>query len=521
MIYFYVGLISIFLVFYTIYKKTNTGKKTTLGSYFIIKNYLSRNFNVLNFKQIDLLFIRLLVLSLLLLLIYNPSNFILNEAIVKDQKSQISEIQESNYNIEFNTTALVTDDYIADVFFINTFVKNYKTNKKQVEILYNPSKDISLRENYTYIIFPSKEQDLEFFKRFKDYFYISNLETGANKIEAVKINNYYPVFINDEDVCIKKLTNSMCLVISINDTTNNFLIFTSSLATFWGDLGVSAYFVDIIDMYLRGISFNNNLKKHEKQNAQSLNSLLPKYNYLRIFLVLLLLESLIFILRKKIMFLILFMLSFNLHANSFKFIFLDLENIDYSLFVNKTRTYIEDRTSVKFDNNSYDVIKVNDLNAAYLPDLPFLWIFACTKTFSFKDETLSFFKNFINKGGIIFSDSCGVANDFSYNYNIEQLAYRVIGLKNLDFIDYEKAILKSFFILDRVYLKGVPVSQTTMRIPLFISRNNLYNRIKLNDEEANKLVLNVVLYMLSGNYKSDQVHTRHILDRIKNRDLIR
>jgi len=520
MIYFYIGLASIFLVFFTIYKKTNAGKNIFLGSFFIIKKYITYNYNVLSFKQLDLLLIRLLISILLLVLLYKPSFFNLNSPYVKDPILQVIKTEDPSNKIEFNTDNLVLDNYEADIFFINTFIKNYKTTKERVELVYSPTKDFSTKQDYTYIIFLSKEQDLDFFSKFKDYFYISNLETSITVIDGIRINNYYPVFLN-QDLCLKKLENGNCLVLSIIHDSNKYLIFLSSLGPYWGDLGISAYFIDIIDLYLKGINFDLNIINTDDKSYASISSKLPKYNYLRIFLILMLLESLIFVLRKKVLLTFIFLFSSNLFSNSFKFIYLNYEDIDYSKFFKANKTYIEERTSVKFNNSYYQAVHISELRKDFLPDLPYLWIFGCSKTFSFNEDLISFFKNFVNKGGIIISDSCGVNNDFSYNYNIEQLVHRVIGSRNLDFLDYEKAILKSFFILDKAYLKGVIVSQTTMRIPLFISRNNLVKRVGFNDEEAKKIVLNVVLYMLSGNYKSDQVHAKHILERIKNKDLIR
>jgi len=43
----------------------------------------------------------------------------------------------------------------------------------------------------------------------------------------------------------------------------------------------------------------------------------------------------------------------------------------------------------------------------------------------------------------------------------------------------------------------------------------------MKDEKALRTGINIVLYLLSGNYKSDQLHVRHILKRLKKRELFK
>jgi hypothetical protein len=69
--------------------------------------------------------------------------------------------------------------------------------------------------------------------------------------------------------------------------------------------------------------------------------------------------------------------------------------------------------------------------------------------------------------------------------------------------------------------RGADVSLTTKRSAIILSENNLRQRILSRNDDALKASVNIVLYMLSGNYKSDQIHTRQILNRLKKRELFR
>lgn len=514
MIFFYISLLSLPLVFLTIYRKTNKGLKKYLGSYFIVEKYKSISINVLNLKILELLLIRILVALIIIFLLYMHQKYKLEDRTISDNPYSIEAKTLINVKPIFENHHKVLDQYNEDIFFIQSFVNNYNKCTKKVKIIYAPISTSFVDDEYFYIIFPSFNQNLEVFSKFSKNFYLSNLEFNNLTIKNSNliIRAYFPAQIIDSK-CISYLNNGACLAYIVDD---KFLFFTSSLGSIWGDLGSSAYFIDIIDSFLYSVEAKTNLSKNNNLGAE-LVSTLPKFDFVKIILIFLVLEAVFFFFRKRNKFLLLLLISSNIYSSPFKFIVLNYDGQSYKNTLYKSKVFIEERTSIKFDNEFYTDLKLNDIKIT----LPYLWIFGCDKHITKNNELVSFLKDFINRGGIIFSDSCGTAYDFTYNYSIEQLAYEVLNAKSLDTIDYEKAILKSFYILDRVDLKGISISNTTMRIPFYISRNNLINRINSGDNEANKIVLNAVMYMLSGNYKSDQVHTRHILERIKNRELSR
>ncbi len=98
---------------------------------------------------------------------------------------------------------------------------------------------------------------------------------------------------------------------------------------------------------------------------------------------------------------------------------------------------------------------------------------------------------------------------------------KVAGSPGLVRLTGDHPLYKSFYLMNSQNFRGADVSLTTKRTAIILSENNLRQRILNRNEDALKAGVNIVLYMLSGNYKSDQIHTRQILNRLKKRELFR
>jgi hypothetical protein len=533
------ALFAVPLVFLTMYLRTSQGIKQRLGSFFVIRKFKSDFLKVRSLKDVLLLLTRLAFAVLIILLILNPSdvktpgrNTLFHEPAKEDTgKANI-------YKLRLIAPNQAIDRFDEDRFFLEAFIKNYKIKSRNVNIVYNPSEKMIDSLKGDTIIFPYRKQAGNAFLKWIELFDLSSIRFKEAKIKEtdITVKACYPIIIANSDKAIKQAELEDGTVIAVTFTWNNgrILLFGTGISGFWGEMGVSGYFADIIDSFINNIpvaqkaeeDFPKNIKKDNNPDIGEVKSQLSFDMILKIASLVFLFELVFFVLRsiqlKKILPLI-FILFFsaNLYAGDFKFIELTFDDkpANGAMFQIIKRE-LEEKTSIRIDPNYYIAHPVRLLVQGRLPEQPYLWIIGCRDTALLSDKLSGALSDFIERGGIIFVDP-GDAGTGGCRRFFEGLALKIAGSQGLSHLPSDHPVYKSFYLMNSRDLSGADVSITTKRTAIIISENNLKQRILNRNNDALKAGVNVVLYMLSGNYKSDQIHTRQILNRLKKRELFR
>ena len=130
-------------------------------------------------------------------------------------------------------------------------------------------------------------------------------------------------------------------------------------------------------------------------------------------------------------------LSTSLFAN-FKFIELDYGHLNVETSKRMFRTIkkeVESRTSVKIDNDFYRTISLSDFEKGKMPEVPYLWLFGCENSFRVSDEFINSARQFVDRGGILFVDSCGAARGFSFSYGAEHIGLSLAPRRKLKILN--------------------------------------------------------------------------------------
>lgn len=158
------------------------------------------------------------------------------------------------------------------------------------------------------------------------------------------------------------------------------------------------------------------------------------------------------------------------------------------------------------------------------------------------DKALKNVQAYIDNGGTIFFDTREKSSGDLYGYQSENTAKlqqitRFLNIPPLEKIDDQHVLGKSFYLLDRfvgAYAGGtVWVENTSANnqrdgvSPVIINSNDLarglsdmaygqsFNQTRTPQQELTiRFGINLVMYALTGNYKADQVHVQHILERL-------
>ncbi len=165
---------------------------------------------------------------------------------------------------------------------------------------------------------------------------------------------------------------------------------------------------------------------------------------------------------------------------------------------------------------------------------PLLWIAGCEGFDPFPDNAIFTLKKYIAFGGtIVFDDCTGLAGG-GFDRSVRLTAERIFPKNPMKPLPTDHDIYKSFFLLD-----GAPGRLSTARemegvvsggrTVILYSKNDLggawarradgsfvHERIDSGEagrERAFRMGLNIVLYALNIDYKSDQVHIPFILKR--------
>ena len=538
-IYLSLAALALPLIFFTLYLHTIKGTKIKLGSFYLIKNFSVKMFKVRSLKDIISLILRLTFGLIIFLIIFNYQEIKKPERKVyihSPQEKKISKIKKEKL-LNLNVPHQGLDAFDEDIFFLESFVKNYPSIKKETTVIYAPSEKRLEQTKNDLIIFPGLNQERYIFGQWADIFSFSSLQTTKIKIKdsPLGVNQYYRLIIEDPQK-IKThlfLEDGTVLALSFEYQGKNILIFGVGLASFWGEVGLSGLFLEVVDTFLEGssLAMDKDFKpwrenfSSSKQSLEEVKSKWPLDLLLKIAILIFLLEYLFFgakkfFNRQILIFFLFFTLAGKLSAEDFKFVELGWNKKNNQPIFSIIKDELKKRTSIQIDNSYHEIFSLKNLKTGELPNFPFLWVMGIDQNFSLSSKEILTLKNFIKKGGIVFFDSKGINLNsfFSDFFKSKDFVLNKDPL-SLPFLARDHAIYRSFYLVTTENFQGLNVSKSTQRTALIFSNQNLGERLKQREEMAIRTAVNIVLYMLSGNYKSDQIHTRQILKKLKQREL--
>jgi hypothetical protein len=195
---------------------------------------------------------------------------------------------------------------------------------------------------------------------------------------------------------------------------------------------------------------------------------------------------------------------------------------------------IEKRTAIDVELTAAPVVLTSDT----LHETPFLY-FSGAREFDLPSgAAIEALRRFLTYGGFLLIDSAQAGAGSGFDASVRRLLNAVYPspAKNLEIIDPEHVIYKSFYLLDKPY--GRVVSTPTME---GITRDGRLNCVYVGNDMAGawtrddfgnyeftcepggerqrelsfRLGVNIVMYALCLDYKTDQVHVPFILKRRK------
>ncbi len=547
LLFIILSIMAVPAIFFTLFARTEKGQKIKLGSYFLVRNLDSRIFRVRSLKDKPLLIARLVFASIMAILVVDPLDLDVPDrnSVLHNSKEKVAALKiEKGKKVRLNVPDRILDSFDEDVFFLNSLAKNLPASEAQLVIVYDPDKERLRKEKGDKIIFPGINQDKNVFEEWNDIFYLSDLLEIESKIKdsEYSVKKYFrPVFVDENRISIfSKLENGFPVAFSFKDKGKRILFFTTGIAESWGDAGLSGQIMDIIIGFQNNISMSGealigdteSLKKYGEASGK-----IPYMPFLYSAVLFFLFELLIFAYRSwtfkkgSAVLTVLLLLIFpgtDLFAGGFQFIELDINSVpDVS---NRTmfsiiKKEVERSSSIKIDPVFYKKITTAEMAKGKMPELPYLWIIGCKDSRFFSSGLREALSKFMERGGIIFIETCGKKTDSQYLSEIKDFLLEQSGYNPrkgvLPRLPSDHAIYKSFYILYEEIFYGIDISRFTKRTALIVSRGEFKNRVLRRDKTALRTSVNVILYMLSGNYKSDQIHTRQILKKLKKRELYR
>ncbi|HAX61704.1 MAG TPA: hypothetical protein DCX95_03975 [Elusimicrobia bacterium] len=164
---------------------------------------------------------------------------------------------------------------------------------------------------------------------------------------------------------------------------------------------------------------------------------------------------------------------------------------------------------------------------------PFLVITGDSDFGKFSDDEIKIITKYVQCGGMIFIDDSSGKKGSGFDKSIRAMVNKISPENPLERIPTTDAMLKSFYLLQNVsgriitnrYFEGCKVGE---RYSIIYSQNdllgvwekdNLGNYIYPCDDkqrwEAKKMMINIILYALTGTYKSDTIHLPFIKSKLK------
>ena len=160
-------------------------------------------------------------------------------------------------------------------------------------------------------------------------------------------------------------------------------------------------------------------------------------------------------------------------------------------------------------------------------EYPFVYMCGDSEFEPFNQIELANLKRYLESGGTLLIDDCFGKKGEGFDKSVRREVGRLFPDKELVNLTKEHTIYRSFFLLkecvgridDNSFMEGVSLDDRTL---IIYSRNDLggawardsfgnweYEVMPGGDnqrEKAFRLGINIILYVLTGNYKQDQVH---------------
>lgn len=164
---------------------------------------------------------------------------------------------------------------------------------------------------------------------------------------------------------------------------------------------------------------------------------------------------------------------------------------------------------------------------------PFLVISGDSEYLQLTADEIKILRKYIQCGGMVFIDDSSGRKASGFDKSVRDAVTRISPENALEKIPASDAIFKSFYLMQEMpgrimtnrYLEGC---RTGERYVIIYSQNdllgawekdNLGNYIYPCDDkqrwEAKKMMINIILYSLTGTYKSDAVHSPFIKSKLK------
>ncbi|MBF0101433.1 MAG: DUF4159 domain-containing protein [Desulfobacterales bacterium] len=515
-----------------------------IGSFFVLRNFQSRLFTLRRWQDPLLIFIRVVLVCIFALIIIDPADIQLPPGNIvvmpPDIQLKSSPLARSNVPaLELPSNTL--DAYNEDIFFLKAFQKNLNLIKHNLTIYYHPDW-VKLQHLSGYnVIIPGMNQSPETFDKWSDRFEWGKMVQQTLLIQGndCKINSFFETQLRaPNSVSVyASLENQMPIAIAFEDNDAKILVFTTGPSTIWGEAGLCGFMMDMITRFQYdnnfGTTSTSSTTSHQQDdNLGQLSSIVPQQILIYIAMFLIAIEAIIVFInirqKKRIpaAILVILMLWLGLSTTTHAFQFIDISP-DASTSMNtytmfgQLKQAIEQRTSVKIDTDFYATITPEQLKQGKRPSLPYLWILGCNEAFFLEESIQTTLSDFVQRGGMIFFNTCGNQEDWDYFIQIQRFVEHIslnTNQEKLHILDQNHPIYKSFYLIDQQLFYGMDVSQSTKRTAIIVSRQNLPSLWLEYNENAIRVGINIVLYMLSGNYKSDQIHVREILKKIKKRE---
>lgn len=191
---------------------------------------------------------------------------------------------------------------------------------------------------------------------------------------------------------------------------------------------------------------------------------------------------------------------------------------------------VDKRTSIDVDS---DYPTVTPTGTA-LFDNPMAALLGDDKFDPLPREAVERLRTYLTGGGFLFVDSAEGILDGPFMTSIERMFGRIFPDKNLDAVPSDHVLYKSFYLIDNP-VGRLDISDDLLaifgddRLYAVVSQNDLFGALARDNfgnwqyevrpgddrqrEMAFRLGINLVMYALCVNYKSDQVHVPFILKR--------
>jgi len=196
---------------------------------------------------------------------------------------------------------------------------------------------------------------------------------------------------------------------------------------------------------------------------------------------------------------------------------------------NRIAEFLTMSTSVK-SVQERRVVSISDEDLFWSP---FLVITGDSGFMKLSDDEIKIFTKYLQCGGMIFIDDSSGKKGSGFDKAIRDMVTKISPENPLERIPATDAMLKSFYLLQNVsgriiknrYFEGCKIGE---RYSIIYSQNdllgawekdNLGNYIYPCDDkqrwEAKKMTINIILYVLTGTYKSDSIHLPFIKSKLK------